>query len=96
MLKSNLQLREKSLAVQWLGLGAFTVTGRGSIPGWGTKIPQAVWLSQRKKTVIYNFRRTHDAKYSSCSEYVLKLIYYTEPNWEDMYLERSIFLMPSS
>ena len=28
------------LAVQWL-LGAFTVTGQGSIPSQGTKIPQA-------------------------------------------------------
>ena len=32
-----------SLAVQWLGLQAFTAEGVGSIPGWGTKIPQAVW-----------------------------------------------------
>ena len=29
-----------SLAVQWLGLHAFIVEGQGSIPGWGTKIPQ--------------------------------------------------------
>ena len=28
-----------SLAVQWLGLGAFTAEGLGSIPVWGTKIP---------------------------------------------------------
>ena len=28
-----------SLAVQWLGLRAFTDEGTGSIPGWGTKIP---------------------------------------------------------
>ena len=31
-----------SLAVQWLGLGAFTAVGPGSIPGRGTKIPQAM------------------------------------------------------
>ena len=31
-----------SLAVQWLGLHAFTAKGPGSIPGWGTKIPQAL------------------------------------------------------
>ena len=30
-----------SLAVQWLGLSAFTAEGSGSIPGWGTKILQA-------------------------------------------------------
>ena len=31
-----------SLAVQWLGLLSFTAEGQGSIPGWGTKIPQAM------------------------------------------------------
>ena len=30
-----------SLVAQWLGLYAFTAKGPGSIPGWGTKIPQA-------------------------------------------------------
>ena len=30
-----------SLAVQWLGLCAFTAEGLGSIPGQETKIPQA-------------------------------------------------------
>ena len=30
-----------SLVVQWLGLCAFTALGPGSIPGQGTKIPQA-------------------------------------------------------
>ena len=27
------------LAVQWLGLCAFTAKSAGSIPGWGTNIP---------------------------------------------------------
>ena len=36
-----------SLAVQWLGLGAFTAEGAGSIPGQGTKIRQAVRGSQK-------------------------------------------------
>ena len=31
-----------SLAVQWLGLPAFTDQGLGSVLGRGTKIPQAV------------------------------------------------------
>ena len=31
-----------TLAVQWLGLHAFTAEGLGSISGQGTKIPQAV------------------------------------------------------
>ena len=30
-----------SLVTQWLGLGAFTAEGQGSIPGQGTKILQA-------------------------------------------------------
>ena len=38
-----------SLAVQWLGLGAFTAMGLGSIPGQGTKIPQAVQHGQKIK-----------------------------------------------
>ena len=29
-----------SLAILWLGLGAFTAVAQGSIPGWGTKTPQ--------------------------------------------------------
>ena len=38
-----------SLVVQWLGLHAFTAEDLGSIPGWGTKIPQAVQNGQKKK-----------------------------------------------
>ena len=38
-----------SLVVQWLGLRASTAEGRGLIPGWGTKIPQAAWCGQKKK-----------------------------------------------
>ena len=38
-----------SLVVQWLGLRAPTAGDMGSIPGWGTKIPQAEWLGQIKK-----------------------------------------------
>ena len=37
-----------SLALQWLGLCAFTAEGPGSIPGWGTKIPLARQLGQKK------------------------------------------------
>ena len=39
------------MAVQWLGLGAFTAMGLGSTLGWGTKIPQA----KRKKTYTQMF-----------------------------------------
>ena len=38
-----------SLVFQWLGLHAFTAEGPGSIPGQGTKIPQAVSRGQKKK-----------------------------------------------
>ena len=36
-----------SLVVQWLGLSALTARGPGLIPGWGTKIPQVAWYSQK-------------------------------------------------
>ena len=39
----------KSPVVQWLALHAFTAEGPGSIPGQGTKIPQAAWHGQKKK-----------------------------------------------
>ena len=35
--------------VQWLGLYVSTSGGTGPIPRWGTKIPQAVWNSQKEK-----------------------------------------------
>ena len=38
-----------SLAVQWLGFGTFTAKAPGSIPGQGTKIPQAMPQGQRIK-----------------------------------------------
>ena len=41
-----------SLAVQWLGLRTLTAEGPGSIPGWGTKILQAVWHYQKKKMKV--------------------------------------------
>ena len=31
------------MAVQWLQLCTSTAGGAGLIPGWGTKIPHAVW-----------------------------------------------------
>ena len=35
--------------VQWLGLGTFTAENPDWTPGWGTKIPQATWHSQKKR-----------------------------------------------
>ena len=46
---------ENSLVVQWLGLCASTAMGPGSIPGWGTKIPQAVQPGQKKKAFFLFF-----------------------------------------
>ena len=37
------------MMVQWLGPGAFTAGGPGSIPGQGTKIPQATRHDQQQK-----------------------------------------------
>ena len=45
-----------SLVVQWLGLCAFSAEGQGSIPGQGTKIPQAIWHSQ---TYTHTHTHTH-------------------------------------
>ena len=36
------------LVVQWLGLHTSSAGGRGSIHGWGTKIPHGTWCSQKK------------------------------------------------
>ena len=40
-----------SLVVQWLGLHALNAEGLGSIPGQGTKIPQALQRSQKNKNL---------------------------------------------
>ena len=37
-----------SLAVQWLGHCTSSAGGMGSIPGWGSRIPQATRHSQNK------------------------------------------------
>ena len=45
------------LTVQWLGLCASTAGGRGLIPGQGTKILHATWLTQNKQneTVVDSY-----------------------------------------
>ena len=40
-----------SLAVQWLGLHAFTISRTGSIPAQGTKIPQTAWCPPPKNII---------------------------------------------
>ena len=44
-------LFQTSLEVQWLRLCASIVGDTSSIPGQGTKIPQAAWQGQKKKRV---------------------------------------------
>ena len=45
-----------SLVVQWLRFWASNVGDAGLIPGWGIKIPHAMWCSQKKKIIkIINF-----------------------------------------
>ena len=51
----NIIIKGNSLVVQWLGLCAFT-EGEGSIPGRGTKIPQAVQCSHK---YIHTYIHTH-------------------------------------
>ena len=48
------------LAVQWLS--AVTAVGPGLIPGQGTKIPQAVWCSQKK---IQSMSSAYHIKFNS-------------------------------
>ena len=48
---------KNSLVVQWLGLRALIAEGPSSIPGWGTKIPQAAWRGQ-KNFLIKKPKRT--------------------------------------
>ena len=47
---------------QWLGLYVLTAEGPGSIPGWGTKTPQAKWHGQ-KQNKIHSFKKQM-AKYT--------------------------------
>ena len=45
----NINEYGNSLAVQWLGPHACIVAGVGSIPGWGTRIPQATMVRPKEK-----------------------------------------------
>ena len=38
-----------SLAVQWLRSHASNAGGTSSIPGWGSKIPRAMWWGKTNK-----------------------------------------------
>ena len=50
--------------VQQFRLGAFTVEGLGSIPGWGTKILQAgcaVWPKKKFTRVFFKYKKEKEA-----------------------------------
>ena len=51
-----------ALAVQWLGLCVFTAGALGSIPGPGTKMPQAKGPRQEKKKSLNNFQKGYADK----------------------------------
>ena len=42
--------------LQWLELCTFTAEGKGSIPGWGTKIPHATPWGQKQKKILKSFK----------------------------------------
>ena len=69
-----------SLAVQWLGLHAFTAKGMGSIPGQGTKIPQATQYSKNKTKENKN-KYAHNLpcskKKTTFLDFILKCIFIT-------------------
>ena len=62
MALQNLRYFGNSLAVQWSGLGTFTAEGLGSIPGQGTKIPQAMWCGQNKTKQKQKAKQTNNNK----------------------------------
>jgi len=54
----DLNYRYRGLTVQWLGHHALNAEDPGSIPGWGTKIPQAEQHSQKIKQINYQCTMT--------------------------------------
>ena len=50
-------MTRKSPAAQWLGLSAFTAWSLGSVPGRGTKIPQAAQRGKNKINKIKSFEK---------------------------------------
>ena len=53
---------------------AFTAEGPGSIPGWGTKIPQAMQYGQKKKKIFLKIKTN-----SIVEKYHTKLTYVAKP-----------------
>ena len=49
--------------VQWLRLYTFNAEGMGSIPGQETKIPHAVWFSEKNCSPITKATRKQGTKF---------------------------------
>ena len=47
--QSQTRLSDFTFTFQWLGLGASTARGLGSIPGWGTKFLKPHGMAKKKK-----------------------------------------------
>ena len=47
------------VVIQWFSFSTSNAGGAGSIPGWGTKTPHAVWCSQKikNKTESHSFKK---------------------------------------
>ena len=59
---------ENSLAVQWLGLCTFIARALGSIPGWGTKILQALKHNRKQKARSPKQPEGHIAKHQDLTK----------------------------
>jgi len=77
-----------------VGLHTFTAKGLGSIPGWGTKIPQAMKYSQKKKRngkPIYEIRKAN--KVLICLFVCFsQLVILSVPPWK--FQETKLFSLP--
>ena len=69
----------KVLAVQWLGLSAFTAKGPGPVPGWETKILQAV---EHSSPQTQKMRMVHTMDYYSAIKKNEILLFAT--TWMDL------------
>ena len=60
-------------AVQWLGLHASTTEGEGSIPGRGTKIPQAARSRGKRENKVFNPLRKSTGAFWAPNRYLTQL-----------------------
>ena len=80
--KDKLSPLGTSLAVWWLRLCTSNAGGMGSIPGWGTKIPYAVWHDQKKKKNLSLFVSSWDRLPLKT---LLTLYHSNETYWENIW-----------